>query len=273
MLDIVCYRRHGHNETDEPAFTQPLMYRAIRDRKTTRALYAEQLVAEGVRVGRRGAMRCGTGSPPRWKTPIRRRRASSRTRRTGWKAIGPGCRQPDREAEWTDGDTAVAADALRQVGVALARVPDGFDANPKITRQLEAKRVMIESGQGIDWATGEALAFGTLLLDGHRVRLSGEDCQRGTFSQRHAVLVDQTNQNEYVPLNNIAPDQAKIEIYNSLLSEAGRARLRIRLLAGRPALAGAVGGAVRRFRQWRAGRSSTSSSPAAKPSGCACRAW
>ena len=80
---------------------------------------------------------------------------------------------------------------------------------------------MIESGQGIDWATGEALAFGTLLLDGNRVRLSGEDCQRGTFSQRHAVLVDQTNQNEYVPLNNIAPEQAKIEIYNSLLSEVG----------------------------------------------------
>ena len=80
---------------------------------------------------------------------------------------------------------------------------------------------MIDSGEGIDWATGEALAFGTLLLEGHRVRLSGEDCQRGTFSQRHAVLVDQTNQNEYVPLNNIAPDQAKIEIYNSLLSEAG----------------------------------------------------
>ena len=80
---------------------------------------------------------------------------------------------------------------------------------------------MIDTGEGIDWATGEALAFGTLLLEGHRVRLSGEDCQRGTFSQRHAVLIDQANQNEYVPLNNIAPDQAKIEIYNSLLSEAG----------------------------------------------------
>src|SRR5208337_2875766 len=110
---------------------------------------------------------------------------------------------------------------LRQVGAALARVPDGFAVNPKIARQLEAKRAMIESGEGIDWATGEALAFGSLLLEGHRVRLSGEDCQRGTFSQRHAVLIDQENQNEYVPLNNIEPDQSKIEIYNSLLSEAG----------------------------------------------------
>ena len=132
-----------------------------------------------------------------------------------------GLHQPGDEAEWTEGDTAVAADTLKQIGAALSHVPDGFDVNPNIARQLEAKRAMLETGEGIDWATGEALAFGTLLLEGSRVRLSGEDCQRGTFSQRHAVLIDQTNQHEYVPLNNIAPDQAKIEIYNSLLSEAG----------------------------------------------------
>jgi len=110
---------------------------------------------------------------------------------------------------------------LREVGAALSRIPAGFDINSKIARQLDAKAAMFASGQGIDWATGEALAFGTLLREGSRVRLSGEDTQRGTFSQRHAVLIDQTNQNEYVPLNNISPDQAKIEIYNSLLSEAG----------------------------------------------------
>jgi 2-oxoglutarate dehydrogenase E1 component len=103
----------------------------------------------------------------------------------------------------------------------LARVPENFDLNPKIARQLDAKRAMIETGQGVDWSTAEALAFGTLLLEGHHVRLSGEDCQRGTFSQRHAVLIDQTNQNEYTPLNNIRPRQARIEIFNSLLSEAG----------------------------------------------------
>ncbi|HQU05274.1 MAG TPA: 2-oxoglutarate dehydrogenase E1 component, partial [Acidocella sp.] len=106
-------------------------------------------------------------------------------------------------------------------GAALARPPENFDLNSKILRQLEAKKAMIDSGEGIDWATGEALAFGTLLLDGHRVRLSGEDCQRGTFSHRHAVLVDQTNQNEYTPLNNIRPGQASIEVFNSLLSEVG----------------------------------------------------
>ena len=100
-------------------------------------------------------------------------------------------------------------------------MPDDFNANPKIIRQLKAKAKMFETGGGIDWATGEALGFGTLLLDKHHVRLSGEDCQRGTFSQRHAVLIDQVNQNTYVPLNNIAKDQAAIEIYNSLLSEFG----------------------------------------------------
>ncbi len=111
---------------------------------------------------------------------------------------------------------------LRRVGMAISQPPPkDFDLNPKIARQLDAKRAMIETGRGVDWATAEALAFGTLLLEGHRVRLSGEDTQRGTFSQRHAVLIDQANQNEYVPLNNIAPDQARIEIYNSLLSEQG----------------------------------------------------
>ncbi len=220
VLDIVCYRRHGHNETDEPAFTQPLMYRAIRDRKTTRALYAEHLVAEGV-VSADEVKSMWDGFTATLEAAYQAAQGFKPNKADWLEGHWAGLSAPDSAAEWPDGDTAVAPDVLRQVGLALARVPAGFDANPKITRQLEAKRVMIESGQGIDWATGEALAFGTLLLDGHRVRLSGEDCQRGTFSQRHAVLVDQTTQNEYVPLNNIAPAQAKIEIYNSLLSEAG----------------------------------------------------
>ncbi len=220
VLDIVCYRRHGHNETDEPAFTQPVMYRAIRDRKTTRALYAEQLVSEGV-VTADAVKALWDGFAATLEDAYQAAQGFKPNKADWLEGSWAGLSAPDPTAEWTEGNTAVEPDALRQVGLALARVPEGFDVNPKIARQLEAKRVMIESGQGIDWATGEALAFGTLLLEGQRVRLSGEDCQRGTFSQRHAVLVDQTNQNEYVPLNNIAPTQAKIEIYNSLLSEAG----------------------------------------------------
>jgi 2-oxoglutarate dehydrogenase E1 component len=131
-----------------------------------------------------------------------------------------GLRSDDEQDE-TEQATSVERTALTEVGLAISAMPRNFDVNPKIVRQLEAKRGMIVTGEGIDWATGEALAFGSLLLEGHHVRLSGEDCQRGTFSQRHAVLIDQTNQNEFVPLNNIRPKQAKIEIFNSLLSEAG----------------------------------------------------
>jgi 2-oxoglutarate dehydrogenase E1 component len=220
VLDIVCYRRHGHNETDEPAFTQPIMYRAIKDMKTTRALYAEKLEREGV-IAKGEAQDMWDAFTQTLEDSYKAAQAYKPNKADWLEGHWSGLSQPDNESEWTDGDTSVNADTLRAVGAALARVPEGFDVNPKILRQLEAKRTMIETGQGIDWATGEALAFGSLLMEGHRVRLSGEDCQRGTFSQRHAVLIDQTNQNEYVPLNNIAPGQAKIEIYNSLLSEVG----------------------------------------------------
>ncbi len=220
VLDIVCYRRHGHNETDEPAFTQPLMYRAIDKTRTTRTLYAERLAVEGVLSA--------AESQAMWDEFAQTLEAANaagksyKPNKADWlEGHWSGMSQPDPEAERIEHATAVTAETLKRIGTALTSVPAGFEVHPRIRRQLEAKREMLESGQGIDWATGEALAFGSLLLEGHRVRLSGEDSQRGTFSQRHAVLVDQENQNEYVPLNNIARDQARIEIYNSLLSEAG----------------------------------------------------
>jgi 2-oxoglutarate dehydrogenase E1 component len=220
VLDIVCYRRHGHNETDEPAFTQPLMYRAIDKTRTTRTLYVERLAVEGVLSA--------AESQAMWDEFTQTLEAANaagksyKPNKADWlEGHWSGMSQPDPEAERIEHATAVTAETLKRIGTALTSVPAGFEVHPRIRRQLEAKREMLESGQGIDWATGEALAFGSLLLEGHRVRLSGEDSQRGTFSQRHAVLVDQENQNEYVPLNNIARDQAKIEIYNSLLSEAG----------------------------------------------------
>jgi 2-oxoglutarate dehydrogenase E1 component len=219
VLDIVCYRRHGHNENDEPAFTQPIMYRAIRDMKTTRDLYAEHLAREGV-VSEADAEAMWDEL---FKTYDQAYSASQsyRVNKADWlEGKWRGLKTDDAQDE-TEQATAVDRAVLQEVGLALATVPENFDTNTKITRQLEAKRHMIETGEGIDWSTGEALAYGSLLLEGHHVRLSGEDCQRGTFSQRHAVLIDQTNQNEYVPLNNIRPKQAKIEIFNSLLSEAG----------------------------------------------------
>ena len=220
VLDIVCYRRHGHNETDEPAFTQPIMYRAIREQQTTRALYADRLAAEGV-LDAAGAQAMWDGFNATLEDAYKAAQ-SYKVNKADWlEGAWSGLKQPNEDGEGSEGDTAATPELLRQVGIALASVPADFAVNPKIARQLDAKRAMIESGEGIDWSTGEALAFGTLLMDGNRVRLSGEDCQRGTFSQRHAVLIDQNNQHEYVPMNNVGPDQAKIEIYNSLLSEQG----------------------------------------------------
>jgi len=220
VLDIVCYRRHGHNETDEPAFTQPLMYRAINGMRTTRALYAEKLAAEGtVTAADAKAMADEYAATLEAANSAAK---SYKPNKADWlEGHWTGLRSSTQGGEQAEHGTAVSLDILKAVGGALSRVPASFAVNPKIARQLDAKQAMIDSGEGIDWATGEALAFGSLLLEGHRVRLSGEDCQRGTFSQRHAVLIDQTNQNEYVPLNNIARGQAKIEIFNSLLSEAG----------------------------------------------------
>ena len=220
VVDIVCYRRHGHNEGDEPAFTQPLMYARIKETQTVRAKYAARLAAEGsVPETESKAILDGFNATLEESFQAAQ---SFRANKMDWlEGHWSGLKNPGTAETEEETATAVEADVLREIGGALSRVAEGFSANPKILRQLEAKKAAIEGGEGIDWATGEALAFGSLLLDGHRVRLSGEDVQRGTFSQRHAYLVDQANQSEYVPLNNIREGQARIEAFNSLLSEFG----------------------------------------------------
>jgi 2-oxoglutarate dehydrogenase E1 component len=220
VLDIVCYRRHGHNETDEPAFTQPIMYKAIKDLKTTRTLYADRLAAEGV-ISPYEAKQMWDEFAGQLEDSYQAAQTYKPNKADWLEGHWSGLSTPERESEWTDGDTSVTPEVLKRIGAAISTAPADFDLNSKIARQLEAKRTAIETGEGIDWATGEALAFGSLLVEGHRVRLSGEDVQRGTFSQRHAVLIDQTTQNEYTPLNNIQAEQKRIEIYNSLLSEVG----------------------------------------------------
>jgi 2-oxoglutarate dehydrogenase E1 component len=220
VLDIVCYRRHGHNETDEPAFTQPIMYKAIKELRTTRTLYADRLIAEGA-ITPYDAKSMWDEFAGHLEDAYQAAQTYKPNKADWLEGHWSGLSTPEKESEWADGDTSAADAVLKRVGAAISTPPADFDLNSKIARQLDAKRTAIETGQGIDWATGEALAFGTLLVEGHRVRLSGEDTQRGTFSQRHAVLIDQTNQNEYTPLNNIQPEQARIEVYNSLLSEVG----------------------------------------------------
>jgi 2-oxoglutarate dehydrogenase E1 component len=220
VLDVVCYRRHGHNESDEPAFTQPLMYARIKETPTTRTLYAERLATIGA-VPAEDSKAMLDGFYAQLEEAYQAAQTFKPNKADWLEGHWAGLKAAGSDDEEKDDGTAVALDTLREVGGALARVPADFNANPKITRQLEAKKNAIESGEGIDWATGEALAFGTLLLEGHRIRLSGEDVQRGTFSHRHCVLIDQTNQAEYMPLNNIREGQKRMEAFNSLLSEMG----------------------------------------------------
>ncbi|MCA3378249.1 MAG: 2-oxoglutarate dehydrogenase E1 component [Roseomonas sp.] len=221
VLDIVCYRRHGHNESDEPAFTQPLMYNRIREMRTTRNLYAERLAQEGS-VPAESSKAMLDAFNARLEEAFEASQAYRPNKADWLEGHWSGLRPAGStdEAEQLEA-TSVAPETLKEIGLALSRVPAEFGVNSKIARQLEQKRQAIETGEGIDWATGEALAFGSLLLEGHRVRLSGEDVQRGTFSHRHAVLIDQATQAEYTPLNNIRAGQAKFEAFNSLLAEFG----------------------------------------------------
>jgi 2-oxoglutarate dehydrogenase E1 component len=217
VVDLFCYRRHGHNEGDEPAFTQPLMYRTIARHPTTRQLYAQRLTEEGiVAAGEAEAMAV------RFVGRLENEFAAAASYRPNkadwlegaWAGLGEAT-DDDRR-----GDTAVAAELLREFGRGLVTVPEGFRLNPKIARQLDAKRAAIETGDGIDWATAEGLAIGSLCAEGTHVRMSGQDSGRGTFSHRHAILIDQENEQRYVPINHVRAGQAPFEIIDSPLSEA-----------------------------------------------------
>ena len=216
VIDMFCYRRHGHNEGDEPAFTQPLMYKKIAEHPSTREIHGKRLVEQGV---------LKAGEPDQMVEDFKRELE---------KAFEAASSYKPNAADWLGGSwsgmttasgddrrgrTSVTAKELRQAGAALTRYPEGFNINSKIARQLKAKAKMLESGANIDWGTAEALAFATLLKEGFPVRLSGQDSGRGTFSHRHSVLVDQETEKRYVPLQNIGNGQASFEVHDSPLSE------------------------------------------------------
>src|SRR6516165_1775070 len=217
VIDLFCYRRHGHNETDEPAFTQPLMYRTIARHPTTRQIYANSLVAAGV-VDEAEVAATATRFIADLEAQIGRAK-SYRPNKADWLEGAWAGLEEAPDDDWR-GDTGVAIEILREVGRGLVTVPEGFRLNPKIARQLDAKRAAIEAGEGIDWATAEAFAVASLCAEGTHVRMSGQDSGRGTFSQRHAVLVDQESEERYVPINHVSPGQATFEIIDSPLSEA-----------------------------------------------------
>jgi 2-oxoglutarate dehydrogenase E1 component len=217
VLDMICYRRFGHNETDEPAFTQPLMYKVIRDHKSTLQLYGEQLVREGS-ASEAEVKDMQDAFNKRLDEEYNASKSHLPNRADWldgkWQGLEAAPKNSDRR-----GDTGLPRDLLLKVGQALTTAPEGFNIHKTVARQLEAKAKMFESGEGFDWATAEALAFGTLLDEGYYIRLSGQDSTRGTFSQRHAAFVDQKTEERYYPLQHVSEGQGCFEVIDSLLSE------------------------------------------------------
>jgi 2-oxoglutarate dehydrogenase E1 component len=215
VVDIFCYRKYGHNEGDEPMFTQPLMYKAIAQKPLPAKIYSDRLVAEGVLSEANVDAKFSE-----FKAFFEKQYEAGKTykpNKADW-LEGQWSGMEKAKGEAPEPDTGVDGKRLKDVGMALSKIPP-IKANSKVLRQLEAKQKMMETGAGVDWATGEALAFGTLLTEGFGVRLSGQDSGRGTFSQRHSVLIDQETEERYVPLNNLAANQKQYEVIDSSLSE------------------------------------------------------
>ena len=216
VIDMFCYRRFGHNEGDEPSFTQPVMYKKISEHPPVREIYADRLVAEGVMT--KVETNAMASDHHAYLEKEFEAAKSYRPNKADWlegkwsgmRRAGGGARR---------GKTSVKRSALVKVGKALAAYPEGFDLHRTLRRVMTRKAEALENGAGIDWATAEALAFGTLLLEGHPVRLSGQDCGRGTFSHRHSVLTGQSDEAKHIPLNNIADGQAEYTVVDSMLSE------------------------------------------------------
>lgn len=216
VLDIICYRRFGHNEGDEPMFTNPAMYTRIKKQKTTLQLYTERLVKDGlIPEGEIEDMKAAFQARLNEEYEIGK---NFKPNKADW--LDGRWSGLEREGEdYQPGDTAIKPQVMQEVGAALTRIPEGFDIHKTVARQLDAKKQMFETGKGFDWATAEALAFGSLVTEGFPVRLSGQDCTRGTFSQRHSAFVDQSTEERHYPLNHIRAGQAKYEVIDSMLSE------------------------------------------------------
>jgi 2-oxoglutarate dehydrogenase E1 component len=218
VIDMFCYRRHGHNEGDEPAFTQPVMYKAINAHPTAVEIYGKKLAGDGILTD---------GEIDKMKADWRARLDVELEASQGYRP---------NNADWLDGrwsgfkaardaddprrgETGVDIETLHEIGRKITAAPANFHLHRTIQRFLDNRRKAIETGEGIDWSTGEALAFCSLLLEGHPVRLAGQDSERGTFSQRHSVLIDQEDENRYIPFNHLREQQGRYEVINSMLSE------------------------------------------------------
>ena len=215
VIDIVCYRRFGHNEGDEPSFTQPIMYKKIRSHPTTLSIYGKKLSDEGLssenelnkeKINFKNFLEQEFESSKNYKSELKWFDGA-------WSRFKPGLGKDKR------GVSGVDKIELKNIGKKISKIPQNFKVHKTLKKIFDLRMKAIEDGKAIDWSTAESLAFGTLLTEGFSVRLSGQDSGRGTFSQRHAVLRNQDNHQRYVPLNNISTNQKNFEIIDSLLSE------------------------------------------------------
>ena len=216
VIDMFCYRRFGHNETDEPMFTQPLMYSAIKQHPSAVEIYSKQLAEEGVVSAEeadtmKGEFRAQLEVELKAAEAFKPNKADWLDGR--WSGVGFA------EGDERRGNTGVPLDKLREIGKRIATLPSDFAAHKTIVKLFERRHEMIAKGEGLDWSMAELMAFGTLINEGFPVRLSGQDCERGTFSQRHSVIIDQNTERRYTPLRHLAPNQARFEVINSMLSE------------------------------------------------------
>ena len=218
VIDMYCYRRHGHNEADQAAFTQPHIYKKIDARKPLGHLYKEYVIAEGLltqtqadEIENEILAQLEQG----YEEMVKHMEAGDRDKFTGSTA------DPQPDYSHAPVPTGISHDTLQHIGKVLTTIPDGFNLHKTLAKRfIPRRKEALKSGKSFDWAFAESLAWGSLLLEGHPVRLSGQDVRRGTFSHRHAAFYDSKTRERYIPLKNLSENQAKICIYNSLLSEA-----------------------------------------------------
>ncbi|MDN5248648.1 MAG: 2-oxoglutarate dehydrogenase E1 component [Alphaproteobacteria bacterium] len=214
VVDMYCYRRFGHNEGDEPSFTQPIMYKAIKSHKPIVQIYSEKLAISAQELD---------SLKTNWRQKLEEEftaGAQYKPASADWLA-GEWTKLKQASSEAASSKTSVPLEMLKEIASKLVTIPAEFNLHKTIARFIEQRSKMLETGEGLDWAMAEALAFGSLLCEGFPVRLSGEDVERGTFSQRHSVVYDQVNNISYTPLNHLQENQAKYDVVNSLLSEEG----------------------------------------------------
>ncbi len=217
VIDLWCYRRHGHNEGDEPTFTQPLMYKKIKEHKPVVQIYARKLIDEGEITQEEFDRLCSESRQAMDEAQARSREKPVPSNIGAFRSVWSGLKE-----KYSDDpvETGVQRETLAKVADALGTVPEGFSPHKRLAKLIKARRDGVANDRPLDWAMGELLAYGTLLLEGDPIRLTGQDVERGTFSHRHAVLFDQNTGADYMPLEHIGPDQARFCVHNSPLTES-----------------------------------------------------